>query len=144
MNIEVDAGAKAFAKAEVRIDATPEIVYDILSHIRKWPSWQEDVSRTKINNVQPEAGTEFSWKVNGMTIKSRLHTANYPAALGWTGEVWWYKAIHNWHMVPDGDGGTYLTVVESMSGFGASLMQGMLRKSVRKNAKELKRAAEHK
>ncbi|MGB3183969.1 MAG: SRPBCC family protein [Cyclobacteriaceae bacterium] len=140
MNIEANAGAKAFARTEIYIDAPPENVYRILSDINRWPEWQKSVSSAKVS-AKPEEGTEFRWKANGMTVKSRLHTTVPARAFGWTGKVWWYRAVRNWFITPEGKG-TRLIVAESMSGMGAGLMQNMLRNSVRQNANDLKLAAE--
>lgn len=141
MNIEADAGAKAFARTEIFINASPEMVYDILAGIDHWPNWQQGVSAASIKG-SPAKGSSFTWKANGMKVRSQLHTVTPPSAFGWTGKVWWYHAVHNWYIIPEKQG-TRLVVAESMSGLGAGLMQNMLRKGVRQNAEDLKLAAEH-
>jgi hypothetical protein len=61
--------------------------------------------------------------------------------LGWTGKLWWIKAVHNWYFEPVGNG-TMVTTQESFRGFGSISLRKSLKEGMRKSLVELKKAAE--
>ncbi|MBN2610834.1 MAG: SRPBCC family protein [Bacteroidales bacterium] len=140
MNIQVDKNAKAFATDEVLINAPAEKVFLVLSDIRKWPLWQTSVNTTQIEGL-PEEGKTFRWKAGGMKIISRLHTVVPFSGFGWTGRMLWISAVHNWEFVQNGSE-TRVKVSESMTGFGASLLQKTLSDGLKKTLFELKNEVE--
>lgn len=136
MNIQANKNARAYAKAETTIDATASKVYNTIADINRWPEWQSAVSSAKLEG-KLEEGVTFNWKANGMKIKSKLHTVKKDSAIGWTGKMFWIKAIHNWRFTEE-NGTTKVIVEESMSGFGSSMMRKTLRKGMELNLIELK------
>lgn len=141
MNIEVDPSAKCFSKEEIIINSPIENVFKILSDINNWPSWQSNVTKAQINgSVKP--GVEFTWKAGGLKIFSKLHTVNANSEIGWTGRIWWIKAVHNWYLSNENNK-TKVIVKESLNGLGSSLMQKSLIEGMKKNLLELKNKAEN-
>ena len=140
MNIEVDSTAKCFSKEEIMINSPVENVFKILSDINNWPAWQSSVTKAQIND-STKSGVEFKWKAGGLKINSKLHTVNANSEIGWTGRIWWIKAVHNWYLINENNK-TKVIVKESLNGLGSSLMQRSLIEGMRKNLLELKNKAE--
>lgn len=142
MNMEINDRAPAQHKEEVSIAAPVERVYGILSDIEKWTKWRTGVDRVKITGV-PTEGKPFTWRSEGLNIKSKLHTVKENKAFGWTGKIFWINAVHNWYFDED-NGGTKVTVKESLNGFGAAFMKKSLIKTLKKDVGDLKSEAERK
>lgn len=140
MNIEVDSSAKCFSKEEIIINSPVESVFKILSDINNWPEWQSSVIKAQINGPCV-AGAKFKWKAGGLNINSEFHTLNENSEIGWTGRIWWIKAVHNWYLSSENNE-TKVIVKESLKGLGSSLMQKSLIEGMRKNLVELKNKAE--
>ncbi|MGQ8338782.1 SRPBCC family protein [Sunxiuqinia sp. A32] len=141
MNIEVNKKAPAYHEAKIEIHRSAEEIYKILSDINRWPHWQEDVKHAKVFG-DFKAGTKFVWNAGGFKIKSKIHTATPNTEIGWTGSIFWIKAIHNWHLTPSGSS-TLVIVKESIQGLGAGMMQKALVEGITKNLYELKIEAEN-
>ena len=140
MNIEVDSSAECFSEEEIVIDSPVEKVFKILSDINNWPAWQSSVSKAQINGPA-EAGVNFTWKSGGLNISSRLHTVNANSEIGWTGKIWWIKAVHNWYLNEENNK-TKVIVRESLKGPGSFFMKKSLKEGMRKNLVELKTETE--
>ena len=61
-------------------------------------------------------GTQFVWKSGGTTIHSEVHLLEPDRRLSWTGIAYPARAIHVWELKATPDGGTLVTVKESMTG----------------------------
>ncbi len=140
MNIEVDTTAECFSKEEITINSPVENVYNILSDINNWTTWQSSVTKAEVSGATA-AGVRFKWKAGGLNINSQLHTVNVNSEIGWTGRIWWIRAVHNWYLSNENNK-TRVIVKESLKGFGASLMQKSLNEGMKKNLVELKNKAE--
>lgn len=138
--MEVDSSAKCFSKEEIKINSPVENVFKVLSDINNWTTWQSSVTKAQINGPVA-AGTRFTWKAGGLNINSQLHTVHLNSEIGWTGRIWWIKAVHNWHLSTE-NSKTKVIVSESLTGFGASFIQKSLTEGMRKNLVELKNKAE--
>jgi len=141
MNIIADPAAKCFARHEIVVSSTTETVFRVLSDIKNWPSWQGSVSKAEINGPF-EAGTRFKWKAGGLRINSTLHTVKPYSEIGWTGNILWIRAVHNWHIVNESNT-TRVIVEESLYGPGSSFMRKSLADGMKKNLAELKARAEN-
>jgi uncharacterized protein YndB with AHSA1/START domain len=140
MNIEVDSTAKCFSTEEILINSPAKKVFEILADINNWAVWQSSVSRAQING-QAEVGKRFEWKSGSLILKSQFHTVSPDSEIGWTGTVWWIKAVHNWSLTKE-NGMTRVVVKESLTGLGSSGMQKSLKEGMKKNLAELKQRAE--
>lgn len=141
MNTEVNSKAKAYATDSTIINAPVEKVFSLIYGIREWPEWRDGVTAVDINS-EPAEGSTFTWKADGYTIKSAIHTVRPYSEIGWTGKIWWIKAVHNWQFDRLPDGNTRVTVSESFSGLGASLMKNTLVNTLRKDLQALKDKSE--
>jgi len=140
MNIEVDPTASCYSKEEILINSPVEVVFKIISDIKNWPSWQSSVTLAEITGPV-QAGAQFKWKAGGLNINSKLHTVNTNSEIGWTGKIWWIKAVHNWYLRNENQK-TKVIVEESLTGPGSSLMQKSLIEGMKRNLSELKAKAE--
>ena len=140
MNQIVDKKAKAYAKAEMIIEASEEKIFRVLSDINRWPSWQSAVTKSQLYG-KPEEGRSFTWKANGFSINSKFHTVEENSKLGWNGTMLWIKAVHNWWFIRTAEG-TRVIVEEGLKGFGAGLMKQTLKRDLNKSLEELNSACQ--
>ena len=113
---EVNEEAPIIDKQEITISAPIEKVWQTLINVGEWPDWYTGVTIKK-QPKKHEAGQRFSWKQNGVKIKSRLVKVEKPNTLTWTGSVLWIKAIHVWQLREIDRRKTKVTVKESLQGF---------------------------
>jgi len=111
--IQQDASVKA--SVTMQIAAPPAKVWELLIDAPSWPSWCPQIESVKAPG--PLAiGTRFIWKSGGMTIHSEVHLLEPDRRLSWTGTASPARAIHVWELKATPDGGTLVTVKESMTG----------------------------
>ncbi|WP_067549402.1 SRPBCC family protein [Algoriphagus sanaruensis] len=142
--IPANPKAPVFAQGEIVIASSPEKVWDALTQINEWPSWQSDVTEAKIQGpVVP--GAIFTWRAGGISFQSEIHTAKTPNFLGWTGKTIGAYAVHNWTL-SEFDGQTLVQVEESLEGFLPSLLKGFFQKNleagIQKNLEDLRQEIE--
>ena len=140
MNVEVDPKAGCYASEEVVIHNTADKVFGMLADINRWPQWQSNVIRASMTGLAEE-GKPFRWKAGGLNISSRFHTVHPNREIGWTGRIWWIRAVHNWYLNEE-NGRTRVIVKESLKGLGSAGMRGSLKEGMVKNLEELKAAVE--
>jgi hypothetical protein len=146
MNISVNHNAPVIARAEITIQATIVIVWNVLTTINSWPEWQKAITKAQLNGELKE-GVRFEWKAGGLRFRSQVHTMQKPTAFGWTGKTIGANAIHNWTMT-DHDQTTIVNVEESLQGILPSLFkrsfQNTLQKGMNASLEELKATCESK
>lgn len=144
MNIPVNEKAPVISKNQIEIEAPVEAVWETLTRINDWPSWQESVTETQVYG-EIKQGTRFDWKAGGLSFKSEIHTSNTMSKFGWTGSTIGALAIHNWFFEEEGNI-TIVKVEESLQGVFPKLFrsyfQNNLDRGVVTNLKELKSATE--
>lgn len=126
----IHENAPVLAKMSIRIQASPDKVWQVLSNVNAWPQWQSDISKAEMQG-KLQAGSTFIWKSNGAIIKSTLHTVQAPNTLGWTGKSLGINAIHNWYLIADQEY-CLVKVEESMEGLLAWLLKGMMNRNLEK------------
>lgn len=143
-HISVNPNAPVTAQNELLIDATPSRIWEVLSEINQWPSWQSEVTEAQIHGLLA-VGMEFSWRAGGISFVSKIHTTESPVYLGWTGKTIGAYAIHNWTL-EEQNGKTLVKVEESLEGILPAWLTGFflknLEKGMLKNLEELKEEAE--
>lgn len=141
---EANKQAPVVGASEVEIAAAPEAVWQVLTAIDRWPSWNPQVKSASLQGDLQE-GTEFRWKAGPGTIVSRLADVQAPHRIAWTGRSMGLKAIHV-HTLEARDGGTLVKTEESYDGLVARLFRGRLRKmldgALRDGLQHLKTEAE--
>jgi hypothetical protein len=132
------------SSAEIDIDASPEVVWEVLTRFENWPNWNPEVKSMSFAGPLA-AGAEFRWKAGPGTIVSTLDRVEPPRSIAWRGRTLTIDAYHEWWLEPR-DGGTHVRTEESFSGLLARLLHGTLQKtldtSLRDGLQHLKREAE--
>lgn len=123
---ELHEHAPVVAATEIEIAAPREVVWQVLTAIDRWPSWNPAVKSASLLGAVEE-GTEFRWKAGPGTIVSKLEVVDAPHRIGWSGRSMGINAFHV-HTLDDGDGRTVVRTEESYDGLIARLFSGRLRK----------------
>ena len=124
----IDRRAPVVGAAEISIEAPPETVWDVLTAIEDWPSWNPDVKEASLEgDVAP--GTAFRWKSGPGTIVSTLQHVDRPRLVAWTGKTFGVKAFHVWRLEPR-DEVTLVRTEETFDGVVARLFRGRLYKTL--------------
>jgi uncharacterized protein YndB with AHSA1/START domain len=108
--------------AEIEIAADPELVWDVLATIERWPSWNPEVSSASLRGELTE-GTTFRWKAGSSTIVSRLVSVVDPVQIAWTGKSMGLRVVHIYDLEPR-KGKTFVRTAESVEGIPARLFRG--------------------
>lgn len=126
--MQVNQQAPVFQSGKIFIQASPEVVWGVLTDINNWPNWNPKISRASLSGpIGP--GAAFKWKINGAGIQSTLHTVTPNRAFGWTGVTFGGSAIHNWYLEPE-NGGTVVRVEESMDGWLVRIFKGKMNRDL--------------
>lgn len=144
MNIPIDKKAPVHTRSYIEIEAPIDTVWNKLTNIPDWPSWQKAVTKTTLFG-RIEEGTAFHWKAGGLSFKSKIHTSKLHKEFGWTGTTFGANAIHNWFFEQK-DNKTIVKAEECLRGILPKLFSGYFQKNldagVITNLEELKAAAE--
>jgi hypothetical protein len=122
----VDVDAPVVGSADIEIDAAPEVVWDVLAAVERWPTWNPDVKSVSVEGPLHE-GSSFRWKAGPGTITSTVRRLDRPRVLAWTGRTLGIRAVHVWQLEPR-DGKTLVRTEESYDGLVARLLRRPLRK----------------
>jgi len=87
------ADAPVVGESETEIDASPEVVWNVLTGIERWPTWNPDVKSVSMQGSVAE-GSTFRWKAGPGTIKSTIQHVEPPKLISWTGTTFGIKAFH--------------------------------------------------
>ena len=123
---EINQQAPVVGRSEIEIDAAPEVAWDILTAIGRWPSWNPAVKSISFEEGIDE-GSEFRWKAGPGTITSTIQDVEPLRRIAWTGRTLGINAIHV-HTLEPQDGGTLVRTEESYDGLVARLFHRRLQK----------------
>lgn len=129
--MKVNPQAPVFQEAKIQIQVSPEKVWSVLTQINNWPNWNSKITRSEISE-KPAVGVKFRWTVNGAKIKSVLHTVETNKTFGWSGVTFGGSAIHNWYLESK-NGGTQVSVEESMEGWLVALFKSKMNHDLKKD-----------
>jgi uncharacterized protein YndB with AHSA1/START domain len=142
--MEINKSAPAVATHEILIRASAQRIWELLSEIDRWPSWNPAVKGAKLNGVF-EVGTTFNWKSGGIAIVSTLQEIQPTTKLVWTGKAIGTRAIHVWSLKSTLTG-VLVCTSESFDGWLVSLMRKAMQKTLDESLvawlDEIKRCAE--
>jgi uncharacterized protein YndB with AHSA1/START domain len=113
---------------ETEIAAGRELVWDVLTGIERWPSWNPDVKSVSMDGGLSE-GSVFRWKSGSATITSTLEHVQAPRRVAWSGKAFGLSAIHVYALEAR-DGTTIVRTEESYDGLVARLFRGRLQKTL--------------
>ena len=122
------------SSAEIEIDASPQVVWEVLTRFENWPSWNPDVKSMSFDGPLAP-GSEFRWKAGPGTIVSTLDRIEPPRHIAWRGRTLTINAYHECWLEPS-DGGTHVRTEESFSGLLVRLLRGSLQKTLDKSLQD--------
>jgi len=131
--MKINREAPVVQTNNITISANPERIWSVLTDIEKWPNWNSKIKNPKLKE-ELNIGVSFTWKTNGSKIKSQIHTFNPNRAIGWIGQNFVAKAIHNWYLEPTKNG-TKVTVEESMEGWLIQIMSKKMNNILKEDIK---------
>ncbi len=126
--MDIDRTATLAAEARIEIAADPETVWDAIADLERWPQWNPDVRRIRVDGPAVP-GTTFTWKAGPSTITSTLRSVRPPVEIGWTGRTLGIDAVHVWRF-EGRDGRTVATTAESWAGLLPRLLRGPMRRQL--------------
>ncbi len=124
----INHAAPVVASSEAEVSASPDLVWDVLTVIEQWPSWNPDVKWVSMDGRLSE-GTEFRWKAGPATITSKLQSVDAPARIAWTGTTFGIEAMHVYALEAR-NGVTIVRTEESYDGLLARIFRGRLQKTL--------------
>lgn len=124
----IDERAPVAAEREIEIAAPRETVWDVLTTIDAWPTWDPNVAWTSVDGEVVE-GSRFRWKAGPGTITSTLERVEAPALIAWTGRTLGIDAVHVWRL-ESRNGSTLVTTEETYDGLVARVFRGRLQKTL--------------
>jgi hypothetical protein len=110
------------------VAADPELVWEVLTTIDEWPSWNPDVSSASLKGELAE-GASFQWKAGPGTITSTIQRVERPRLIAWTGKTLGLQAIHVYRLEPRGTG-TLVSSGESWEGIVARVFRARMQKTL--------------
>jgi hypothetical protein len=124
----VNRAAPVLGTSETHVSAAREVVWDVLTGIAHWPSWNPDVKAVSMQGSVSE-GSEFRWKAGPGTITSRLEHVEPPRRVAWSGKTLGLKAMHVYALEAR-NGTTLVRTEESYDGLVARLFRARLQKTL--------------
>jgi uncharacterized protein YndB with AHSA1/START domain len=123
-----DAPVRSFA--ELEIDTPVDSVWDVLTAIDEWPTWNPHVKAASLHGPVA-AGSTFRWKAGPGTISSIIEHVEPPRVIAWSGTTLGIRAIHVWRLQPV-DGRTRASTEESYEGLVARVLSRPLQRTLDK------------
>lgn len=111
----IDEKAPVKASYEVRIEAPVERVWELLSDVSGWGTWDPDIHDVHLDSVVT-ADAHFTWANGKARIKSTFAVVEAGREITWTGVSSGAKAVHRHELESSDDGATRLYMEESLAG----------------------------
>ena len=129
MDINRNAPVRATGEIEVAVD--PEIIWNIMTTIDRWPDWNSEVKSASLKG-ELTPGSKFWWKAGPGTIKSTIQQVERPKTLAWIGRTLGINAIHVWRLESK-DSKTIVKTEESWEGLIPWIFRGPMQKILQKS-----------
>ena len=117
----IDRAAPVQAQHTMWIDAPVSLVWLLLADVARWPQWCPLVQELVVDGPELRPGVEFHWRTGRNKIRSRVATLVPEYEISWTGNCSGARAVRRQTVRPGPDGGSQVTVAESMSGLFLTL-----------------------
>jgi uncharacterized protein YndB with AHSA1/START domain len=124
----VDRQAPVVGTCQAEIAAARDVVWEVLTAVERWPSWNPDVKSASMRGGLAE-GSEFRWTAGPTTITSTIRQVRPPRLISWTGRTLGIDAVHVYALEAR-DGTTIVRTEESYDGLVARLFGGRLQKTL--------------
>ena len=93
--MKINLDTPVVSTAETLISAPIEVVWKIQTDINNWSRWNPEVKNVDLRGPLVP-GTKFTWKANGLPIKSVLREVDPKHRISWKGKSLGVRAIHTW------------------------------------------------
>ncbi|GAB2855387.1 SRPBCC family protein [Actinocorallia aurea] len=110
----IDEDAPVVARHELPMKASVGLVWQLLTDVPGWPSWQPDIVSARARTPLTPGAT-FHWRTAGLDIASTVHIVRAPHLILWGGPAEGIDALHQWTLTPSGTT-TVVATEESWSG----------------------------
>ena len=124
----INEGAPVVAAVELEVAAPVETVWDVLTAVERWPTWNPDVKAASLEGGVAE-GSVFRWKAGPGTITSTIQRVDRPRLIAWTGKTFGIDATHVWRLEQE-HGKTLVRTEESYEGLVARILRRPLGKAL--------------
>jgi uncharacterized protein YndB with AHSA1/START domain len=124
--VDIDRSAPAIAEGEIQIATPPETVWEVISDIAAWPSWNPDVKSMRLEGSVAPASS-FRWKAGSSSLVSTLKVVDPPREIAWTGVTMGIHAVHVFRSERS-NGGTRAHSEESFRGLIPTVLRGYSRR----------------
>jgi uncharacterized protein YndB with AHSA1/START domain len=124
----INQAAPVVASGETEIVAACEVVWEVLTGIEQWPSWNPEVKSVSMHFAVSE-GSVFRWKAGPGTITSTLEHVEAPRRIAWSGTTFGIEAMHVYALEAR-DSATLVRTEESYDGLVARLFRVRLQKTL--------------
>ena len=97
------AKASFFVHNEIEVNASPQVVWDLLTQAEAWPDWYEGAADVKVqdsDNGVLKDNSLFTWQTMGLNFKSAIKEFAPPERLSWESRKRSIKAYHAWLIIP--------------------------------------------
>jgi hypothetical protein len=127
--------APVYARNEIIIPATPEIVWQWLRRAQLWPAWYPNCTWLGIeagSGPDLEPGTSFVWRTFGFVVRSTVRVFEPPRAIEWDASaLLGTRAYHGWRIEREGERARVITE-ETQAGIGPWLGRWLLSRNLRR------------
>jgi len=141
----INRAAAVVGRSETEVAAAREVVWEVLTGIEHWPSWNPDVKSVSMHGAFAE-GSVFRWKTGSAAITSTLEHVEAPRRVAWSGRGYGLEAFHVYALEAR-NGVTVVRTEESYDGLVARLLRRRLQKTLdgalESGLRHLKAEAEH-
>lgn len=121
----IDEAAPLTTASSIVVNAPVERVWEAMSDLRSWPTWNPAIHMLDLGAVMPDA--PFTWRLGGATVRARFAVVDPGRELTWTGLSLVFKAVDRHVLEPVPGGRTRVTVEESLAGPLLPLIYGTSR-----------------
>jgi len=111
--------SKFFVHNEIEINASPEIVWNILINAGEWENYYDGASDLVLSNNTSgflNESSVFTWKTMGLDFKSTIKEFKPPYRLAWESNKDVIDGYHAWLIIPT-ENGSKLITSEAQHGF---------------------------
>jgi uncharacterized protein YndB with AHSA1/START domain len=117
--------ATFFVTNTIDIEASPEVVWQVIIEAESWPTWYEGASEVVVPDSDDgvlRADSTFTWNTMGFRFTSVIHEYEPPTRLAWESRRRDIKGYHAWLIIPT-ETGCRLVTDESQFGLLANLQK---------------------
>ncbi len=124
----VNQHASVVGVGEIMVAADPQTVWDVLTAIERWPSWNPDVETMSLHGPVAE-GTQFQWRSGPQKLTSTILRLERPWLFAWSGKTRGVHTTKVWRLQPQA-GRTIVKAEESWQGLLPRLLPRLMQRTL--------------